>query len=109
MNRETSNQLWENHWAGDKGCNLTWIGKLMTQSKQKALKEILQEIKPIRAIDVGSGLGFTLSVFKESGIDVIGIDASEAAVKICQDKGLKVVQKNLEEVGDSYDFVFSDG
>lgn len=112
MNTKTSNQLynqWENYWGRDKRHNLTWIGKLMLQSKQKALKEVLQEIKPTTAIDVGCGLGFTLSVFKELGINTIGIDTSKTAIKVCQDKGLKAIQKNLEEVTDRYDFVFSDG
>ena len=107
---DNSKQLyeqWEQWW--NKKNNLTWVGKQMLKVKQKCLKEILQSIKPSRAIDVGCGQGHMLSVFKEMGIDVIGIDISETSVKICRNKGLPAIHKKLEEINDKYDLVFSDG
>jgi len=109
---QMSNQLyqqWENHWKNDHKVNLTWIGKLMLYVKKKALRDVLRFIEISKAIDVGCGLGFTLSVFKKLGINVVGIDASKTAARICQNKGLKAVEKKLEEVTDKYDLVFSDG
>ncbi len=109
---KVSNQLydkWEQSWKNNKEHNLTWVGKMMLKSKQKALKEVLNNIKPVNAVDVGCGLGYTLSVFKEAGIRAIGIDASSTAVEICQKGGLNAVQKKLEETDGQYDFVFSDG
>ena len=109
---QTSDQLyqqWENHWIDGNKENLTWVGKLMLGAKKRALRDVLRSIKVSRAIDVGCGLGFTLSVFKELDINAIGIDVSKTTVEICQKKGLKAVVKKLEEVIDKYDLVFSDG
>jgi len=98
---------WEEHWKNKN--SLTFLGKMMLRSKQKVLREMIGSIRPSKAIDVGCGLGFTLSVFKEMGVDAVGIDPSEIAVKICQKKGLKALQKKLEEITETYELVFSDG
>jgi len=109
MNDQT-NQKWEKHWTGENQ-SLTWIGKQMLRSKQKALEEVLKDIKPANAIDAGCALGYTLSVFKNAGINTRGIDVSQTAVDICKNKGLNAFQKKIEDITitDKYDLVFSDG
>ncbi len=105
---DQANQKWEKHWENGKH-NLTWIGKRMLKAKQKPLKETLSDLKISNALDVGCGLGYMLSVFKNMDIEATGIDISPSAVKICKEKGLNAVQKKLEEVNEKYDLVFSDG
>lgn len=110
MNDQTNklHERWEKNWGSHKH-NLTPIGKLMLRAKQKALAQTLGSLKISNAIDVGCGLGYTLSVFKNLGINALGIDASPTAAEICKSKGLKAEQKKLEEVDEKYDLVFSDG
>lgn len=101
-------QQWEKKWL-DKNQGLTPLGKLMLKAKQKALRQALGTLNISTAIDVGCGLGHTLAVFKNLGIEALGIDVSPAAVKICKSHGLNAEQKKIEDVNEKYDLVFSDG
>jgi SAM-dependent methyltransferase len=110
MNNKPNNEAekWNKKWnSANQG--LTWVGRLMLRSKQKALREILGKLKISTAIDVGCGLGYMLSTFNDLNINAVGIDTSSAAVKFCQRKNLRAEKKSLEEVDDKYDLVFSDG
>ena len=113
MNRNNFSQSlyekWEKTWARDKSSNMTFIGKKITKAKQKGLKEILKRINTSSVIDVGCGLGYSLEIFKNLGLSVIGIDVSPTAVKVCKKKGFNVFHKKLEDVKEKYDLVFSDG
>jgi 2-polyprenyl-3-methyl-5-hydroxy-6-metoxy-1,4-benzoquinol methylase len=48
-------------------------------------------------LDIGCFNGYFLDILKEKGFETYGIDASTEAVKICNSKGHKTVELNLEE------------
>jgi len=107
-------QKWENVWSKlkekeTKNGKETLVAKIITKDKIKILRKILTEINPKSAIEIGCGLGFTFSVFKELGIDALCIDVSKTAVKICRQKNLNSVEQKLEDTTEKYDLVFSDG
>ncbi|MBU1863831.1 MAG: class I SAM-dependent methyltransferase [Candidatus Omnitrophica bacterium] len=102
--------IWNAYWKGmDKTERLTVIGRLMFKAKVKALIALIPSIKTQSMIEVGCGLGYTLKVFHEAGIDSCGIDISSDAVTVCRNKGLQATVQKLEEVQDLYDLVSSDG
>jgi len=102
--------LWEKRWAGaGRGRTISFIGKRMFKAKAEVLRDVLKDIPVETAIEVGCGLGYTLEVIQQAGIDVIGIDVSSQAVSHCRKKGLAVSHKDLEQVEDRYDLVSSDG
>ena len=51
-----------------------------------------------RIIDVGSGPGRDALILKQKGFDITCLDASEAMVKISQEKGLKSVVGNFNNI-----------
>src|SRR4051812_42476026 len=46
------------------------------------------ELTKGRVLDIGSGPGRDGLMLKQSGLDITCLDASEAMIKLCQDKGL---------------------
>ncbi|MCP4153758.1 MAG: class I SAM-dependent methyltransferase [bacterium] len=101
---------WLQRWKGvDKGDKMTFLAKYMFKAKRKVLEKVLGEIDTGTIIEVGCGLGHTMEIFRDAGLDYIGIDLSPEAVAFCKKKGLKVIQKRLEEVEEQYHIVSSDG
>lgn len=49
-----------------------------------------------RLIDVGCGTGALLTAFQSKGISCTGLECSQAALKICTQRGLNVSQFNIE-------------
>jgi hypothetical protein len=58
---------------------------------------ILETYRPRRVVDVGCGTGLLMSVLKDQGVDVEGMEYAEAACKTCSERGLKVHRVNLEK------------
>lgn len=55
-----------------------------------------------RVLDIGCGAGRFGLYLQEKGFDVVGIDNSELAVKVCQSRGMKsVVPIGIEEIDGS--------
>lgn len=107
---QNTRDIWNKRWEGsERKERLTFLGKMMFDTKKKALRKVLNQIKINNMIEVGAGLGYTLSVFQEAGINAVGIDISEHAIAVCKRKGLNVSLKPLEEVSETYDLVSSDG
>ena len=103
-------QEWEQRWHGsDQSERLTWLGKLMFRSKIRALTEVVGGLDISSLVEVGCGLGYTLSVYQKLGISCLGIDISPSAIEVCENKGLTVRLQNLEDVEESFDLVSSDG
>jgi 2-polyprenyl-3-methyl-5-hydroxy-6-metoxy-1,4-benzoquinol methylase len=72
-------------------------------TKQRFLKDLDMVAKhveslqyPVRLFEVGCATGFFLSLAKERGWEVEGIDLSDYAVKQAQERGLKVVAASLD-------------
>jgi len=103
-------QIWDDRWAGSEHEEkLTPLGRLMFKAKKRVLLKVIPQLDIGSVIEVGCGLGYTLSVYRELGIDSFGIDVSKHAVAVCRNKGLKVELQKLEDVRDQFDLVSSDG
>jgi len=102
--------IWEARWkdAGQKE-KITRLGRLMFRAKIKALRKALSGTEVQSVLDVGSGLGYILGFLQREGFDVLGIDTSPSAIEYCRSKGLNAILKKLEEIGERYDLVVSDG
>lgn len=102
--------IWDKHWKGSESReSLTFLGRQMFRAKKKILAQAIKDIKPETVIEVGCGLGHTMQVFQEAGLNYVGIDVSRHAVNVCQKKGLKAELRRLEDVTQQYDLVSSDG
>ena len=55
------------------------------------IDKFVELVKGINILDVGSGPGRDGMILQDKGLDVTCLDASEAMVKICKEKGLKAV------------------
>lgn len=51
-----------------------------------------------RALDVGCGAGRVALHLQEQGHDVVGIDISPLAVKVCRERGLRALVRSVAEV-----------
>ncbi len=103
-------KVWERKWqdAGQRE-PLTLLGRCMFRQKKKILNEVVPNLNIKTVIDAGCGLGYTTEVLRRLGLDYLGIDVSESAVKACRTKGLSAQLKGVEDVVEQYDLVFSDG
>lgn len=113
MNRVIDEKLydvWDQQWAdAGEDDQVTLLGRLMFRSKKKILKEIITGLAPKSVIEVGCGLGHTLSIYQDLELNYIGIDVSPHAISNCRGKGLNAIVKKLEDVSDHYGLVSSDG
>jgi SAM-dependent methyltransferase len=108
--QEKTRATWDKRWKGSENKErITFIGNMMFSAKQRAIKKVLDKIKIKNMLEVGSGLGYTLSVFSSAGVDAQGIDISEYAVAVCKKKGLNVRLERLEDVREKFELVSSDG
>lgn len=57
---------------------------------------ILKEFNPTTLIDVGCGTGALMAVCRERGIQVAGLEFSEAALLFCRQRGLDVRKFDIE-------------
>lgn len=109
-NYETPYETWDKRWKGsEEKERLTFIGRIMFMAKEKTLTNIIKDIHVENAIEVGCGLGYTMEVYKKSGLNCVGIDVSSHAVSVCRNKGLNVTIRKLEDISEKYDLVSSDG
>lgn len=58
---------------------------------------ILETYRPRRVVDVGCGTGLLMSVLKDQGVSVEGMEYAEAACKTCRERGLEVHRVDLEK------------
>ena len=109
---------WDGIWGNFEKRN--FFGRRLINSLKKIISEILDEInfpKKSKILDLGCGVGETLLGFRGLGFkNVMGIDSSINALKICEKRGLKINKdvflmtgSNTSFNDDSFDFVYSDG
>lgn len=103
-------QLWDRRWIGsEEKERLTLLGRTMFRSKRKTLLSLAATLPVKTVIEVGCGLGHTLGVYMEAGLQATGIDISPSAVAVCRKKGLPAVLKDVVDETGTYDLVSSDG
>ncbi|RLJ02603.1 MAG: hypothetical protein DRP11_02845 [Candidatus Aenigmatarchaeota archaeon] len=102
-------KTWDDVWREGESLNI--FGRRLRREQAKAIKKFLpKNVKNV--LDVGCGLGRTMDVFMECGLDVVGIDVSPTSIKICKSKGLNVFLMDGSKTdfeNRSFDLVFSDG
>lgn len=102
--------IWDQRWKGsEESERLTFLGRIMFKAKKKALADLIKTLPIQTVLEVGCGLGHTVEVYKEYGLDCVGIDVSPHAVSACRKKGLNAVLEKVEDVTDTYDLVSCDG
>lgn len=100
----------DKHWRGLKNYNI--ITKLNMYLIDRQIIKTLLDISPKTILDVGCGIGRTMSKFKKFGFKAIGIDNSEASIDFCQKKGLDVILMDASKMNfpnNSFDVVFAEG
>jgi SAM-dependent methyltransferase len=73
--------------------------RLSARGIAASIVERLPEVRSV--VDVGCGSGAVMDMLRERGLSVRGLDYSEAALRICRDKGLDVLKFDLEQGGDA--------
>jgi SAM-dependent methyltransferase len=73
----------------------------MALSAKGIAASVVERLPHVRSVvDVGCGSGSVMDALKQRGLSVRGLDYSEAALKICRDKGLEVLKFDLEQGGE---------
>lgn len=113
MSKDPDKQLcdiWDQQWKGsEESERLTFLGRLMFKAKKKVLADIIKALPIQTVLEAGCGLGHTMELYKEKGLDCIGVDVSPHAIATCENKGLRVRLGKVEDVTEQYDLVSSDG
>jgi 2-polyprenyl-3-methyl-5-hydroxy-6-metoxy-1,4-benzoquinol methylase len=61
------------------------------------VSSILSRFDAKRIIDVGCGTGALLSELRSMGAEVMGLEYSQAALRLCRKRGLDVHRFNIED------------
>ena len=91
------------------------IGSGRLMSSATVLGLLLTEIAPAegeRALVVGCGTGYSATVLKVLGIDVVGLECNAGLASQAREHGISVVEGPLEQgwkKGAPYDFILIDG
>ncbi len=113
MNKNIDKKLydvWDERWKGsDKSERITFLGRRMFKSKITVIHNVVKDLTISSVIEVGCGLGYTLMVYQIAGYKAVGIDVSQHAIDVCQQKELPVKLQKLENVTEHYDLVSCDG
>jgi SAM-dependent methyltransferase len=98
------------HWNESKKYNI--ISRINMYLRDCVVIDMLKNISPEIILDVGCGIGRTMSKFKKYGFEVVGIDNSKKSVSFCGKKGLKVSEmdaSSMDFADNSFDVVFAEG
>lgn len=66
------------------------------RSSEVMVQSIIDEFNPQSVIDVGCGTGALLERFQKNGCKVIGLEYSNAALAICDARGIRVLKYDIE-------------
>ena len=103
-------ESWKKRWKDCSGEEkLTVLGKAMFKDKRKVLIRVASGLGVKEVLEAGCGLGETMAVYRELGMDVLGVDISEDAVRLCREKGFDARCMPMQELEQSFELVSSDG
>jgi len=69
----------------------------MGESVAAISSSIMERFSPKTVVDVGCGTGLLLVALRERGVQVQGMEYSQAACRICEERGLIVYRVDLEK------------
>lgn len=74
---------------------------------KKRVKKITKFLKPGKVLEVGCSTGLMLSLFKDLGWTVAGIEISKTAANAARDRGVEVIESPFEKVNisDKFDLI----
>src|SRR5689334_13802596 len=72
-----------------------WVDVDALRSRDVMAESITTDLQPQRLIDVGCGTGALLEAIKSRGVETIGLEYSDAGIKMCRQRMLKVRQFNI--------------
>jgi len=81
---------------------------LIVNSIKHPLKDLIVSLVDKGSVlDIGCGSGIITKALQDKGLDIEGLDASEVAVNICKEKGLKVHLSSIIDFnpGKKYDYI----
>ena len=67
--------------------------------------KIVQKYKPKSLMDIGCGYGYFLEKIKSAVDYTVGSEFNPSAIKVCNDKGIKLYTTNLKEVHEKFDMI----
>ncbi len=104
----------DKRWRGFKKHNI--ISRIVFYYMDRQVIKALLSISPESILDVGCGIGRSMSKFKSLGFKMIGIDNSRSSIEACQAKGFilgkdifKMDAAKMDFSDASFDVVFSEG
>ncbi|PJA01602.1 hypothetical protein COX74_01905 [bacterium (Candidatus Gribaldobacteria) CG_4_10_14_0_2_um_filter_41_16] len=107
-------QNFDNRWRDFKKHNP--ISRIVFYFMDRAVIITLVKISPKSILDIGCGIGRSMSKFKNIGFKVVGIDNSPSSIIACESKGFKVGEdiikmdaSHLDFNNGSFEVVFSEG
>ena len=73
------------------------VERLVGSSAEVIAETIASELQPSAVLDVGCGTGALLARLKSRGVETVGLELAEAAIRMCRSRGLDVQQFDLEK------------
>ena len=58
----------------------------------------IRQLRGKKIVDLGSGPGNHARYFQQRGLDVLCVDLSKEMIRLCQEKGLKSMQADVEKI-----------
>lgn len=114
IQKETVQKCFDRRWKDFRSHNV--FSRFIMHLMDLPVKKIIIKISPENILDVGCGIGRTMSKFKKSGFKVTGIDNSEQSLDFCKKLGfvenkeiLKMDAAKMNFQDNSFDAVFSEG
>lgn len=104
-------RLFPHDWIYDEDYYTAGSRQTARESAPHIAEAITRDLGPASVIDVGCGAGDLLAELHQRGCRVLGLERSEAALRVCRARGLPVLECDLESevsiVADRFDVVAS--
>jgi len=104
----------DDRWCGFEKHNP--VSRIVFYAMDRQVLKVLLTISRGSILDIGCGIGRSLTKFRRLGFSVVGIDNSPSSIEACSKKGLKpgkdVFKMDASAIGfrdSSFDVVFSEG
>lgn len=72
------------------------VEQTASQSASVIAESIMNDLKPMRVVDVGCGTGVLLERLRDLGVQVMGLEYNGVALRMCKERSLDVRQFDIE-------------
>jgi cyclopropane fatty-acyl-phospholipid synthase-like methyltransferase len=84
------------NWVYDETYYSEAVEETAATSSGVIANSVLRDFRPKRLVDVGCGTGAMLEIFRDAGVEVLGLEKSKAALRYCRSRQLNVREFDLE-------------